>query len=142
MLALLLTGFAKSLIYQYVQQLGLFYFVPSRFDPVREDSAVLVVFPLSAVVTKQLNKLEEFVNVCILQSIIENEGKQNVQTIPKIFADPEVYVYINSVAKMPKRSSTARVVQALQFTWFCNLTCYFLLFSITISLPVHNVTFI
>ena len=113
MLALLLTGFAKSLICQYVQQLGLFYFVPSRFDPVREDAVVLVVFPLSAVVTKQLNKLEAFVNVCILQSIIENEGKQNVQTIPKIFADPEVYVYINSVAKMPKRSSTARVVQAL-----------------------------
>lgn len=52
MLAVLLTGFAKSLIYQYVQQLGLFYFVPSRFDPVREDSVVLVVFPLSAVVTK------------------------------------------------------------------------------------------
>ena len=38
MLALLLTGFAKSLICQYVQQLGLFYFVPSRFDPVREDA--------------------------------------------------------------------------------------------------------
>ena len=50
-LALLLTGFGKSLIYQY----GLLGFVLSGFDPVpRQDSAVLVVFLLSTVMNEQL----------------------------------------------------------------------------------------
>ena len=33
--------------------------------------------------SKQLNKLKAFLDVCILQSIVENEGKQN-DSIPKI----------------------------------------------------------
>ena len=65
-LALLLTGFGKSLIYQY----GRLGFVLSGFDPVpRQDSAVLVVFLLSSVMSEQLYMLEAFLFVCILQSI-------------------------------------------------------------------------
>ena len=79
MLALLLTGFDKSSIYQY----GLFGFVLSGFDPVpRQDSAVVVVSLLSAAMSEQLNMLATLFLVCILQSIAANKGKQNV-IIPK-----------------------------------------------------------
>ena len=50
MLALFLTGFGKSLIYQY----GFFGFLLSGFDPVpRQDSALLVVSLLSAVMSEK-----------------------------------------------------------------------------------------
>ena len=66
-LALLLTGFDKLSIFQY----RLFGFVLSSFDPVlHQDSAVVVVSLLSAVMSKQLNMIEG------------NEGKENA-IIPK-----------------------------------------------------------
>lgn len=39
-----------SIHLQYTQQLGFFDSVPSGFDPLRQDSVVLVVSPLSAVI--------------------------------------------------------------------------------------------
>jgi len=80
----LLTGFGRSLSYQYVQQPGFFDFLPRGFDPLRQDFVVLVVSHLSTVMYKLLNKPESIFNVCILQSIAENESKQKVKTIPKI----------------------------------------------------------
>jgi len=41
-----------------------------RSKRIRQDFVVLVVSPQSAVMSEQLNKLEAFLNVCILQSII------------------------------------------------------------------------
>ena len=57
MLVVLLIGFGKSLIYQI--SYGFVDFVQSGFDPVRQDSqdsAVLGLSPLSAVMNEQLNK--------------------------------------------------------------------------------------
>ena len=54
MVTLLPTGFGKSFIYQY----GLFGFLLIGFDSVpREDSALLVVSLLSAVMSEELNML-------------------------------------------------------------------------------------
>lgn len=116
-LAVLPTGFGKSLIYQILP--GIFDFVRSGCEPERQDSVVLVVSPLSALMRDQLKKLEAFLNVCILQSIVEDEGEQKA-TIPKnvnkcslVFAHPEVYVDNKSVAKMLKRKEFNRKVQAI-----------------------------
>ena len=66
-LALLLTRFGKSLIYQY----GLLRFVLSGFDPVpRQDSAVLAVFLLSSVMSEQPYMLEAFLFVRIQQTMM------------------------------------------------------------------------
>ena len=105
------------MIYQILP--GIFDFVRSGCEPERQDSVVLVVSPLSALMRDQLKKLEAFLNVCILQSIVEDEGEQKA-TIPKnvnkcslVFAHPEVYVDNKSVAKMLKRKEFNRKVQAI-----------------------------
>ena len=60
---------------------GLFDFDPSGFDPVRQDSAVLVVSRRLDLSSKRSNPRAAkqvrsvFFYVCILQSIEENEGK-------------------------------------------------------------------
>ena len=116
-LAVLPTGFGKSLIYQILP--GIFDYVQSGCEAGRHDSVVLVVSPLSALMRDQLKKLEAFLNVCILQSAVEDEGEQKV-TIPKnvnkcslVFAHPEVFVNDKSVAKMLKRKEFNRRVQAI-----------------------------
>ena len=85
------TGFGKSLI---------------RFYPrcsitceaaVGQDSVVIVVSPLSAFMRAQVQKLEGVLNVCILQSVGEEEGEGKA-TIPEdikkclMFGHPEVFV--------------------------------------------------
>ena len=91
-LAVLPTGFGKSLIYQILP--GIFDYVRSGCE--RHHSVVLVVSPLSALMRDQLKKLEAFLNVCILQSAPEDEGEQ------KVFAHPEIFVDDKNVAKMLK----------------------------------------
>ena len=76
-LAMLLSGFGKSFIYQYSDFLH--DFVISGFDLVRQGSAALIVSHLSAVARGQLNKLEPFFTSAFCK---ENEDKQKV-TIPK-----------------------------------------------------------
>ena len=116
-LAVLPTGFGKSLIYQILP--GIFYYLRSSCEPERHDSVVLVVSPLSALMRDQLKKLEAFLNICILQSAVENGGEQKV-TIPKdvnkyslVFAHPEVFVGDKNVAKMLKRKEFNKKVQAI-----------------------------
>ena len=118
-LAVLPTGFGKSLIYQILP--GIFDYIRSGCEPERHDSVVLVVSPLSALMRDQLKKLEEFLDVCILQSAVEDdhEGEQKV-TIPKnvnkcslVFAHPEVFVDDKNVAKMLKRKEFKKKVQAI-----------------------------
>ena len=116
-LAVLPTGFGKSLIYQILP--GIFDYIRSGCEPEREDSVVLVVSPLSALMRDQLKKLETVLNVCILQSIVQDEDEQKV-TIPKnvnkcslVFGHPEVFVDDKSVAKVLKRKEFNRNVQAI-----------------------------
>ena len=100
-LAVLPTGFGKSLIHQILP--GIFDYIRSGCEPERH----------------QLKKLEAFLNVCILQSAPKDEGKQKV-TIPKnvnkcclVFAHPEVFVDDKNVAKMLKRKEFNMKVQAI-----------------------------
>ena len=62
-----------------------------------QDSVVIVVSPLSAFMRDQVQKLEEVLNVCVLQSVGEEEGEGKV-TIPEdikkcclMFGYPEVF---------------------------------------------------
>ena len=64
---------------------------------VGQDSVVIVVSPLSAFMRDQVQKLEGVLNVCVLQSVGEEEGEGKV-TIPKdikkcclMFGHPEVF---------------------------------------------------
>ena len=41
----------------------------------QKDSIVIVVSPLIALIRDQLQKLKDYVNVCVLQSIVEDEGE-------------------------------------------------------------------
>ena len=103
-LAVLPTGFGKSLIYQILP--GIFDYLRSSCEPERHDSVVLVVSPLSALMRDQL-------------SAVEDEGEQKV-TIPKdvnkcslVFAHPEVFVDDKNVAKMLKRKEFNKKVQVI-----------------------------
>ena len=64
---------------------------------VGQNSIVIVVSPLSAFMRDQVQKLEGVLNVCVLQSVGEEEGEGKV-TIPEdikkclMFGHPEVFV--------------------------------------------------
>ena len=118
MLALLLTGFGKSLIYHY----GLLGFVLSGFDPVpRQDFAVLVC--VSSKLSNERAALQSihvrsvFIRLHSAKYRIGNEGKQNQLHIQKSY----IYVCIN-VVKTLTRKGFNRIVQAvvylfLQWYW-------------------------
>ena len=108
------TGFGKSLIYQILA--GIFDYLRSSCEPERHDSVVLVVSPLSALMRDQLKKLEAFLDICILQSAVEDEGEQKV-TIPKdvnkcslVFAHPEVFVDDKNVGKYSTRTLATKIM--------------------------------
>ena len=52
---------------------GIFDFIQSEGE--QKDSIVIVVSPLNALIRDQLQKLKECVNVCVLQSIVEDDGE-------------------------------------------------------------------
>ena len=88
-------------------------------EPEKEDSVVIVVSPLNALMRDQVQKLEEFVNVCVLQSIVEDEGGHKV-AVPKdlkkcslVFGHPEVFVDCRNVAKVLKDKDLQERVQAI-----------------------------
>ena len=91
MLVALPTGFGKSLIRFYPR-------CSITFEAaVGQDSVVIVVSPLSAFMRDQVQKLEGVLNVCVLQSVGEEEGEGKV-TIPEdikkcclMFGHPEVF---------------------------------------------------
>ena len=60
---------AKSLCYQVLP--GIFDFIQSEGE--QKDSIVIVVSPLNALIRDQLQKLKDCVNVCVLQSIVEDD---------------------------------------------------------------------
>ena len=79
-LAVLPTGYGKSLIYQILP--GILHYVRSSCEPKRHDSVVLIASTLSALMRDQLKKLKAFLYVCILQSAVEDEDEEKM-TISK-----------------------------------------------------------
>ena len=114
-LTVLPTGFGKSLCYQALP--AIFDFMESEGK--QRESIVIVVSPLNALIRDQLQKLKGCVNVCVLQSTVEDE-KQKVYTVPKdvnkcslLFGHPEVFVDNKTVAKMLKGEEFQRRVRAI-----------------------------
>ena len=82
---------------------GIFYFIQSEGE--QKDSIVIVVSPLNALIRDQLQKFKDCVNVCVLQSIMEDDGEHIKVTIPQdvnkcslLFRHPN-----KTVAKLFKR---------------------------------------
>ena len=69
-LTVLPTGFGKSLCYQVLPGI-----LCRQREGEQKDSIVIVVSPLIALIRDQLQKLKDYVNVCVLQSIVEDEGE-------------------------------------------------------------------
>lgn len=116
-LAVLLTGFGKSLIYQVLPPI--FNFVRRGCEPEQEDSVVIVISPLNALMREQVQKLQQFLNVCVLQSNVNEEGQDSV-VIPQhlhkcslLFGHPEVFVDCRNVRKLLKTKEFQRRVQAI-----------------------------
>ena len=108
------TGLGKSLCYQVLP--AIFDFMESEGK--QRESIVIVVSPLNALIRDQLQKLKGCVNVCVLQSTVEDE-EQKV-TVPKdvnkcslLFGHPEVFVDNKTVAKMLKGEEFQRRVRAI-----------------------------
>ena len=116
-LAVLPTGFGKSLIYQILP--AIFDFFRSRGDKQEENSVVIVVSPLNALMKDQLKKLEGFLNVCVVQSVEDEEGEnkvnlpQDVRKCSLLFGHPEVFVDHKNTAKMLKEKHFQESVQAI-----------------------------
>ena len=105
--------------------------MPAIFDFIesegkQRESIVIVVSPLNALIRDQLQKLKGCVNVCVLQSTVEDE-EQKV-TVPKdvnkcsvLFGHSEVFVGNKTVVKMLKGEEFQRRVRAIvKLIWFCN----------------------
>ena len=75
-LAVLPKGFGKFLIYQILP--AIFDFLRSRRDKQEENSVVIVVSPLNSLMKGQLKKLDGFLNVCVVQSVKDEEGENKV----------------------------------------------------------------
>ena len=89
-LAVLPTGFSKSLIYQ---SLG-FIFDFLRSDSGSQHAAIIVVLQLNALMQDQVEKLLAFSNVCVMKARtdltdLRSDLRQSAQII---FAHPEVFV--------------------------------------------------
>ena len=116
-LTVLPTGFGKSVIYQVLP--WMFDFLRSAGEPEQQNSVVNVVSPLNALMRDQLQKLKSFVNVCVLQSTVEEEGDHKV-VMPKdvsecslLFGHPEVFVDNKKVATVLKGQEFQKRVRAI-----------------------------
>jgi len=54
----------------------MFDYIRSSRESVGQDSVGIVVSPLSAFMRDQVQKLEGVLNVCVLQSVGEEEGEE------------------------------------------------------------------
>ena len=50
----------------------------SAEKPDKEDSVVIIVSPLNALIEDQMQKLEKYLNICVIQSVVEEEGENKV----------------------------------------------------------------
>lgn len=77
---------------------------------------VIVVFPLNALMRDQLQKLERSMNVCILQSNVDEEKVAISKDVDKrslVFGHPEVYVENKDVCRMLKKNTFHKREQAI-----------------------------
>ena len=89
-LAILPTGFGKSLIYQ---SLG-FIFDFLRSDSDSQHAAIVVVSPLNALMQDQVEKLMAYTNVCVMKASTDlaDSSSDLRQSAQIIFAHPEGFV--------------------------------------------------
>ena len=122
-LAVLPTGFGKSLIYQILP--AVFDFLHDRKGGLhtskqKTGSVVVVVSPLNALMKDQVKKLERFLNVCVIQSVATDNG-ENKLSLPEnaarkcslLFGHPEVFLDNRNVTKMLKERHFQESVQAV-----------------------------
>ena len=102
-LAVLPTGFGKSLIYQVLP--AIFDFIQCGCEPTKEESVIIVVSPLNALMRDQVEKLQQKLNVCVLQSADGDESRnvnipKNLQQSSLVCDHPEVFVDDRNVTKI------------------------------------------
>ncbi|CAH3124769.1 unnamed protein product, partial [Porites lobata] len=107
-LAVLPTGFGKSLIYQILP--AIFDFLRSRGDKQDENSVVIVVSPLNTLMKDQLKKLEGFLNVCVVQSVEDEEGENKKVLFTQYHAQYPESERSRIVEELVQGTSTHRVL--------------------------------
>jgi len=115
-LAVLPTGFGKSLIYQVLP--AIFDFIQCGCEPTKEESVIIVVSSLNALMRDQVEKLQQKLNVCVLQSADDDESQnvnipKNLQQSSLVFGHPEVFVDDRNVTKILRCKQFQRRVQAI-----------------------------
>ena len=143
-LAVLPTGFGKSLIYQLMAPFA--DFVESGFRPTESNSIVLVVSPLNALIRDQVTKLRECgLKACILkvdrvaldgegddgERVCISESLENLKNFQLIYAHPEALVENKAVMQLLKTNEFQRRVRAivvdeahLVVDWYVNFIIY------------------
>ena len=107
-LAILPTGFGKSLIYQ---SLGfIFDFLRSGSDS--QHAAIVVVSPLNALMQDQVEKLMAYTNVCVMKANTDlaDSSSDLRQSAQIIFAHPEVFVQSQVMRDKTLQKSVRAVV--------------------------------
>lgn len=125
-LAVLPTGFSKSLVYHLMAPFA--DFMNSGFRPKETNSIVLVVSPLNALIRDQVTKLRECgLKVCILkgdrvaldgedddgEQVCISEPLENLKNFQLIYAHPEALVESRVVMKLLKMTEFQRRVWLL-----------------------------
>ena len=145
-LAVLPTGFGKSLIYQLMAPFA--DFMDSGSRPTETNSIVFVVSPLNALIRDQVTKLRESgLKACILKAdrvsldggdddgerVCLSEPLENLKNFQLIYAHPEALVENKEVMKLLKTTEFQRRVRAivvdeahLVVEWYVNFIITFL----------------
>ena len=125
-LAVLPTGFGKSLIYQLMAPFA--DFVESGFRPTETKAIVFVVSPLNALIRDQVTKLRECgLKACILKGdrvaldgedddgerVCLSEPLENLKNFQLIYAHPEALVDNKAIMQLLKTEEFQRRVRAI-----------------------------
>ena len=144
-LAVLPTGFGKSLVYQLMAPFA--DFVECGFRPTETNSIALVVSPLNALIRDQVTKLRECgLKACILKGdrvaldgedddgerVCISEPLENLKNFQLIYAHPEALVENKAVMQLLKTIEFQRRVRAivvdeahLVVDWYANFIIRF-----------------
>ena len=124
-LAVLPTGFGKSLVYQLIAPFADFMAIAHR--PTVNESIVLVISPLNALIRDQVSKLKESgLKACILKGdrvaldedgdeehVSVSEPVENLKNFQVIFAHPEALVENKATLKILKTEEFQNRVRAI-----------------------------
>jgi len=97
---------------------AIFDFIQCGCEPTKEESVIIVVSPLNALMRDQVEKLQQKLNVCVLQSADDDESQnvnipKNLQQSSLVFGHPEVFVDDRNVTKILRCKQFQRRVQAI-----------------------------